>query len=536
MSNKASILDYWVMPEHKPRDTQVQVLEWIESQPDHIKYFLVEVPVGGGKSPLALTMSAWLSGRNGSSVVLTPQKILQKQYEASFDKSLIGSMYGKANYQCASKQTNCEIGMSVKPKCIDCPYKNNFNAAKMKPNIVLNYKIALLYSLIGVEFITQRKLMVFDECHTLEHHLTEFLAVSVSERMCKKHKVIWMKPNTMEDALDFIKVQFIPALANSIKELNPIVDAIFDKMEFGHAITVKEAEIVKEYDDNLKLVERLESLVLTPILELKDEYVFMPDKTYFKFKELYGRRVFKSLVEPCADKFLFMSSTILDKDEYCKDLGIDPAQAAFISMPSEFDVNNRSVMYSPTMKMTYGWDGNDKKDEREEMLEKIRYLCDQYKSDSGVIHTGSFNVAKWLIDNLQGTVPHKIMHHQPESEEGRDAVIAQFSDLSNSQPKLLISPSVTEGLDLKGDLARFNLIVKTPYPFLGDAWVKARMEASPAWYTRQAMIAVIQAGGRVVRNTDDWGDTYILDSAFWSLYSRMGRKIPAWWRDGFIKQ
>ena len=80
MSNfKNSILDYWPMKGFSPRKTQVEVLKWMEKQPAHIKYFLVEVPVGGGKSPLALTMSGWVSNSPGWATVLTPQKILQKQ-------------------------------------------------------------------------------------------------------------------------------------------------------------------------------------------------------------------------------------------------------------------------------------------------------------------------------------------------------------------------------------------------------------------------------------------------------------------------
>ena len=41
--------------------------------------------VGGGKSPVGLTISAWLNQGYGSSFILTPQKVLQKQYEDSFD-------------------------------------------------------------------------------------------------------------------------------------------------------------------------------------------------------------------------------------------------------------------------------------------------------------------------------------------------------------------------------------------------------------------------------------------------------------------
>ena len=530
---KKSILDYWPMDGATPRDTQVKVLKWIEKQPSHIKYFLVEVPVGGGKSPVALTMSGWLSNSPGWATILTPQKILQRQYETSFDRNLIGSMYGKGNYECNPKKTNCDIGDLIKPKCASCPYRDNFNEAKTKPNVVLNYKIALLFSMIGVEFIRNRRLMVFDECHTLEHHLTEFLAVTVSERMCKRYHVAWKAPKTLPEALYFLNEKYIPALRDKMNEMRLQVTEINARSEMGAAISQADAEILKEYEGMVEQRNRLVELTTMPIDNLTDQYVFVPDKTFFRFKELYGARIFKSLVNPLADKFLFMSSTILDKDEFCKDLGIDPEQAAFISVDSEFDVDNRPVMFMPTMKMTYGWNGPDKARERKEMVKTIVDICKEHHGEhSGVIHTGSFQVAQWLVEELEGKVPQKIVHHNPDGDMTRDEVINDFTS-GQGGLKLLISPSVTEGLDLKGDLARFNIIAKTPYPFLGDAWVKARMEKSGSWYIRQAMIAIIQACGRVVRSKDDWGYTYILDSSFASLYNRIKYKTPKWWKNGY---
>lgn len=533
MSNNKTILDFWPMKGHKPRDTQVTVLKWGEKLPPHIKYILTEIPVGGGKSPLALTFSGWFVNGSGSSTILTPQKILQKQYEDSFEPHLIGSMYGKANYECNPKKTNCDIGDVIKPKCKACPYRDNFNAAKVKPNVVLNYKIALLFSMIGVEFIRNRKLMVFDECHTLEHHLTEFLAMTVSERMCKKFGVVWKKPNTIVEAKNFLTERYLPAMLTKIQEMGREVTEINARADMGAAISTEEGELIKEYDELVETHGRLTTLVAMPIREMQEQYVFVPDKTFFRFKELYGARIFQQLIDPLADKFLFMSSTILDKDEFCRDLGIDPTKAAFISMDSEFPTENRPVMFFPTMKMTYGWDGPDKAAERKEMISAIVEICkNQHADDCGVIHTGSFQVAKWLVDELRGKIPQRIMHHNPDGGLSRDEVIRDFTN-GDGTLKLLISPSVTEGLDLKGDLARFNIIAKTPYPFLGDAWVKARMEASQSWYLRQAMIAVIQACGRVVRGKEDWGYTYILDSSFIALFNRIKGKIPKWWKDGF---
>jgi Rad3-related DNA helicase len=59
------------------------------------------------------------------------------------------------------------------------------------------------------------------------------------------------------------------------------------------------------------------------------------------------------------------------------------------------------------------------------------------------------------------------------------------------------------------------------------------MSLSNTWYSIQALIAIIQGGGRVVRSPDDWGHVYILDSAWENLYRRAKYMIPKWWKDAY---
>jgi Rad3-related DNA helicase len=50
---------------------------------------------------------------------------------------------------------------------------------------------------------------------------------------------------------------------------------------------------------------------------------------------------------------------------------------------------------------------------------------------------------------------------------------------------------------------------------------------------RQAMISIIQGGGRVVRSPEDWGNTYILDESFGFLWNKYKKNAPQWWKDAF---
>ncbi len=518
-----------------PRKSQIEVLEWIKNLPSHIKYILCEMPVGGGKSPLALNLSGWFSQSLGNSYILTPQKVLQKQYEDSFHEKLIHSLYGKSNYKCESKNTNCELGSEIKPRCESCPHKQAYSKIRYMPNVVLNYTLAFLLFKYNMDekIITKRDLIVFDEAHTIENHLTEFNAISISEFRCKQiGTVAFRQFTTMKDSIEWIKEKYIPALRGKISKLSPQVQEILDSCSDDYRSPTKdELSIVSLHKELVNHNDMIhDQLILVPFEQIYEDYVLVNEgKTVMKFKELYGRRNFKRFVEPMADRFLFMSSTILDKNAFCSDLGLNPDEAAFISLNSEFEEENRPIFYIPTTKMTYGWDKPEMKKETDKMVERIISLCNELHGDeNGIIHTGSFQIAKWLTERLDGHIPHMVMHHNPGSGFKRDTVLDDFQKDDGIQ-KILISPSITEGLDLKDDKGRFAIFAKVPYQFLGDAWVKKRQTLSSDWYKRQALISLIQGGGRIVRSETDYGNTYILDSSFKQLLSNSRHLLPSWW-------
>jgi len=523
------------MANFAPRKSQKEVLEWIQALPPEIKYILCEIPVGGGKSPIGLNLSAYLANSLGSGFILTPQKILQKQYQDSFDKARLFSLYGKANYKCEPKDTNCDIGSDIMPKCATCPHKNAMAAAKNAPNIVLNYTLALLVFMLSAEIgIGKRKLMVLDECHTLEHHLTEFKALQIGEKRCRQFKVKFFLPKTELEAMDWIRDTYFPAVKTEYLQVKQVVDAIMIRYEEGESMDRADADVINKLKDIKGHMDTLNEYVALTPEALTSKYALIRDKAFFKFKPLYGKDMFIEYMQPMADRFLFMSSTILDKDAYCRDLGIPPEQAAFISIDSEFELESRPVVYSPVMKMTQGWDADEKKAPRREMIDSIIQICKSHDTDSGIIHTGSFQIADWLIRELHGKIPQRIMSHQPDGDRTRDEVIDEFVENNNAEPALLISPSITEGLDLKDDKGRFAIVAKVPYPYLGDAWVRRRQELSREWYTRQAMIAIIQGSGRVVRSHTDWGYTYILDESFGGLLKMYNKNTPKWFKDSIV--
>ena len=533
------ILDFWPIPEFTPRPIQVRALEWMASLPEDVKYIFLQAPVGSGKSLIGATFSNYMHRSWAQNAfLLTPQRILQEQYEQSFDRDFVATLYGKSNYTCRNKNSTCDIGSLVKPACKNCPYENAKAAAKRNPNVVLNYTIAFLafkytpiFDLPEREDISAkgRPLMVLDECHTIENHLTELDAVMITEGRCKQIGIPFKMIPMLSAAVKWIKETYIPACEKYSETLYGELRDIIDGHEEPTAEHTTKLRRLKGIDDHIDLI--YESILRHKIESLNNQVVLLADKNSMKFKRLTGGAAFRNIVEPMADKFLFMSSTILNYEGFCQDLGIDPSQAAYLDLGSDFPVENRPIMFKPQMKMNYKWKDKENAQHREKMLKYVRKILDDHQDENGIIHSGSFAISRWLVENLEHDIPHKIFHHNPESGDDRNAVIKAFQ--KSKVPSVLISPSITEGLDLKDDLGRFAIFAKVPFPNMADAWVKRRMEMSNEWYQRQTLINIIQGGGRVVRSKEDWGVTYILDGSFDFLYKRAHQMIPQWWKDSY---
>lgn len=105
----------------------------------------------------------------------------------------------------------------------------------------------------------------------------------------------------------------------------------------------------------------------------------------------------------------------------------------------------------------------------------------------------------------------------PESHD-RDEVLKKH--MKSKTPTVIVSPSMTEGVDLQGDASRFQIICKVPFPYLGDKLVSKRMHRWNWWYPFQTAKTVIQSVGRSVRSSDDKAITYILDSDWGRFYDK----------------
>jgi Rad3-related DNA helicase len=164
-----------------------------------------------------------------------------------------------------------------------------------------------------------------------------------------------------------------------------------------------------------------------------------------------------------------------------------------------------------------------------ETMETLNDIAEDYYNEKGVIHTSSYSRGRKIYDSASSKYPYledNLYLH--EKEDDPDELIDSWQ---NSSSSILLSPSVMSGVDLKGDMCRFQILLKCPYPAM-DSRMKYITDSQPyGWnsYFERAMIRVVQSYGRGVRSSDDKCDFFVLDNDFEDLLSR--RQAPQWFLD-----
>jgi len=222
--------------------------------------------------------------------------------------------------------------------------------------------------------------------------------------------------------------------------------------------------------------------------------------------------------------FALLSATILDKEAFCRGVGLDPSNVALVDVPHTFPLEHRPLYDVTQGKMTY--------EHRDETLPDVARLLVRlmahHPDQKGLIHCHSYAIQERLAAQLEEFgVSARIRTHD---RENRDRALEEWK--ATDAPDVFLSVKMEEALDLRGDLARWQVLCKAPYLNTNDSRVARRLEDGQwGWYYRVALRTVIQAAGRIVRAPDDHGATYLADSSLLDLFDRARHDMPGWFAD-----
>ena len=214
---------------------------------------------------------------------------------------------------------------------------------------------------------------------------------------------------------------------------------------------------------------------------------------------------------------IMVSATIGGRDTFTQNCGIQ--SHLFDVLPSTFNFDNSPIYYLSRWKMS-----NAYKDKNFPKIKSAIYeLCERFGDKKGIIQTHTYENAQEIYNDAPEEIQSRMLLYN--GSQAKQELILYHKSTDN--PTILIGPTLAEGIDLPGDECRFIIMMKMPYPYLGDNLVKAKMELFPNWYENETAKTIIQAIGRGNRYEDDWCITYILDGCFTSLYNKTKDQFPA---------
>jgi ATP-dependent DNA helicase DinG len=496
-----------------PRPQQLTVLremDRVDALPEPPQIVLCDLPCGTGKSAINVAVASKHSG-----ILLTPQKLLQDQLARDWPDFPV--LKGSANYPCtAFRGADCQSGSAVKCRNQNCEYKwakRKFLESRIG---ITNY--AYFFAALRSDgFNPLHNVLAFDEGHYTEGALIDAAEAHITGEITKLVDYHESWPESIEEAATFLEDMLPPAEVKLSQLADEMSDGT-DQQAARQFITLH--NVVRNVDYFLQSYHRSEVWIFS-----LNEVDQARNKAGFRCRPLYANDLFEQFVKPLGKRIWMTSATMPPVRQMSKWMGIGDDDCHRIAMGSPFPIENRRVRYCPVAKM----DRNNLATSLEPMVNRIAKILDSYKDQRGVIHSHSFALTKQLADRLM-RYSDRLLVQRPESD--RQALIDEH--LHSDRPTVLLSPSMTEGLDLYDDLSRFTIWPKIPYAYLGDPWTKARMEDDQEWYGWQAVKTIIQGCGRSVRHDQDYCDTFILDAGLSNLWSRSGDLAPKWFNDSII--
>lgn len=484
------------------------------------KNVILEAPVGFGKSAVAICLVNYYGGGH----ILTPRKALQDQYTQDFPKETT-PLKGMSNYPCFPCATNPK-SLKVIPTS-DISYSDaisavmrgetpRFKGLSCSSGPCRGDKETFM-ECTGVQECTYR-LAIDLACRAkiTVSNLHSFIANTLFiERLPEKPILIIDEVHDMEDILrGYLTLTFnVPYPVVSTRMDIPEYEEMEDWIEW-----FKQEAFTKNMSKD-RLEEYLEDVNNFDKYGMKNFVMSYEEKyqeyTKFTFEPRNLGNAAENFLLKYGTRRLMMSGTIYDKEHFCRVNGINEEDTVFIRMGSTFPSTNCPIIIRNQTLSNNSHKHFEKNYERN--LDSIRRAMKVYHNVRGLIHAPSYEIARRLHQSL---LDERLITHTPENFT---EVLNYF--LEDSPPNtVLISPTCQQGIDLKYDRARFQIILRVPYPSISSPLMKDLLDRSPASYTYKALVTFGQMLGRPMRAPDDWGHTILLDERFIDFISK-NRKL-----------
>lgn len=558
----------------QPRDNQLEHCNRIVGAmlDDNARHVILSAPTGTGKSIIGAVVADTVHSIKSphqlanASFLLTATNALGQQYFDSFSNpgdswdTTFRFIKGATNYNCSALSTdeesqtaeNCSIrlfqktGMEqmIAEHCNKCEFQINRSLRDKSRHLITNYSYYFT-DRMSMELLAHRTVCVFDEAHLLNDLYTDHCAIqftekglyatqmevsehlSLGETDIFKHLKMIGSHLANEKIGDDTYMQYIRILADVYTQITEAAQQEAERSIRAPTRYLKLTKMAKKYFGKAgKILDLLEHNY-PHVFEYKPKNPKTGQADHeVVIKPIFVSGMFEKLVN--ADHNLLMSATI--SEQYAKrTLLLEPAdRVKHIRLPPQFPRASKKVIFFKPMSLNYA---SMKDPETVKKLCAHSYQIVKHHTDMGergIVLAPSFAIVESIAGTLRGVLGKNVKIFEHVRGEKLVDWLEAFKAYDKG-PAVFLTPSGFEGLDLPGDLSRFQIIVKTPFGSLGDRRIKLILDVFPDVYSLTALMKIVQGTGRSVRSIEDFATTYILDQAAQRLWTAKSNE----WSDEF---
>lgn len=545
----------------KPRTGQLEavdkiLLEFVDNQMQNV---VLCSPTGTGKSIIAAavaeTLTAIRGGRDDaikSSISLTATNVLSAQYDSTFhglgDTGKYIMLKGASNYDCSALttveepvmadacawwtmiQAGSEFEHILAKHCNSCEFMDIKRRKNTTRHLTTNYSYFFIDRMYTGKF-EDRDLIIWDEAHLINDLFSEHNAIFFSQKRMlafKKEIAETIHLTDIEIAKTINAIAADCAKVGKINEKNyhAYLNALQTVYKYAKEAGVAGAETALRsgkmslYSKLSRFSKKFEGLgcKIDDLNKYEYPHVFeyKEDEASVSVKPVFVGEMIHAL--QAGPNNLFMSATITDSF-ITKTMTLDPTKTVFIKLPPVFPKENKQIIFFDTLSLSYQTLQNPEvvKQLRKNVAKIVEHHVDM--GERGIVLTPSFKLQSEITAELRARPNAKKykLFEQKQGEKLADT-LAAFKAYTGG-PAVLISPSIFEGVDLPGDLSRFQVMVKAPFPSLGDKRIKFILDHHPDLYSLTTIMKCIQGAGRSIRSKDDFAVTYVLDKNMERLWT-----------------
>lgn len=488
------------------------VREIVEAFEGGSRIVWLDGPPGTGKTLIAELVRRETAER---ALYVCHSKSLQHQFVEDFEYAKV--LKGRSNYlpQLVNERDGISCADCTKKKgdpescefCENtgiCPYEMAKSRALASPLAVIN----TAYLLNEANFIgnmSGRKLVVADECDTLEGEIMRFTELRVTPNVLSMLGLTPPQKGSHKSTVaDWMMTELVNGLRRQIGNLNGRVDLQSMRNKQRLERLVEEVERVGEEVEGENWIR-----------DNQGPLTFKPVRVSDEAEELLWRH---------GEKWLCMSGTIISAQQLAQDLGVESAEQTVVTVPMMYPKERREIVVAPVADMVKA----KKEEEWPKLLVGVKAVLQRHEGERVLIHTVSYDLMGWLADRLSGS--KRVIVTYSEAAD-RDRAIERFR---KTEGAVIIAPSLDRGVDFKGDDCRVVIVAKMPYPNLGDKQVSERMhtKGGQGWYSMLTARGLVQSTQRAVRSMEDSCTIYILDRQFTSNFLKRSKHLlPQWWKE-----